>query len=88
MEASRIIDWINQCNASGLTRKEWCRLHGVSTKTFCYRQKKLRNEAFALSVKSDAQNKLVPSGTAFAEMEVSRPLPTGKRSIADTMTAN
>ena len=70
------LDWINQCNASGLTRKEWCRLHGVSTKTFYYRQKQLRNEAFALSVKSDAQNKLVSSETAFAEIEVPRPLPT------------
>lgn len=70
------LDLINQCNASGLTRKEWCRLHGISTKTFYYRQKQLRNEAFALSVKSDAQNKLISSGTAFAEIEVPQPPPT------------
>ena len=69
------LDLINQCNASGLTRKEWCRLHGISTKTFYYRQKQLRNEAFALSVKSDAQNKLISSGTAFAEIEVPQSLP-------------
>lgn len=69
------LDWINQCNASGLTREEWCRLHGVSTKTFYYRQKQLRNEAYALSVKSEAQGKLVSSGTAFAEIEVPQSLP-------------
>ena len=39
---------IEACNSSGLTRAEWCRQNGVSLKSFYYRQKQLRQEAFLL----------------------------------------
>lgn len=35
---------IQECRASGLTNKEYCIQHGLSEKSFYYRQKKLRTQ--------------------------------------------
>ena len=43
----RQIQWavvIQECKASGLTNKEYCIQHGLSEKSFYYRQKKLRTQ--------------------------------------------
>ena len=46
----RQIQWaavIQECKASGLTKKEYCIRHGLSEKSFYYRQKKLRTQIAA-----------------------------------------
>ena len=35
------LDLIQQCNASGLTKKEWCKQNGIKIKTFYYHQRQL-----------------------------------------------
>lgn len=43
----RQVQWaaaIQECRASGLTNKEYCIQHGLSEKSFYYRQKKLRTQ--------------------------------------------
>jgi len=61
---------IQQCNSSGLTKREWCRQNGISTKTFYYRQKQLRNEAYC-ALAGKAQPEQVPSTQVeFAEIEL------------------
>ena len=39
--------WKRICKASGLTKKEYCIRHGLSEKSFYYRQKKLRTQIAA-----------------------------------------
>ena len=36
---------IRECNASGLSNREFCRQHGISEKSFYYWLRKLRNQA-------------------------------------------
>ena len=38
---------IRECNASGLSNREFCRQHGISEKSFYYWLRKLRNQAAA-----------------------------------------
>ncbi len=37
---------INECLASGMSKKAWCIANGISDKTFYYWQRILRNEAY------------------------------------------
>ena len=55
---------INARNASGKTVKAWCAEQGISTKTYYYRQKMLRQEAC-----QELGGGLVPKG--FAEVLIS-----------------
>ena len=44
----RIENWaalIQECNASGLSNREFCRQHGISEKSFYYWLRKLRQQA-------------------------------------------
>lgn len=44
----RMENWlalIQECNASGLSNREFCRQHGISEKSFYYWLRKLRNQA-------------------------------------------
>ena len=53
----RVGNWsalIQECNASGLSNREFCRQHGISEKSFYYWQKKLRTQIV------DAVPELVP----------------------------
>ena len=61
---------IQQCNSSGLTKREWCRQNGISTKTFYYRQKQIRNEGYC-ALAGNTQPEQVPSAQVeFAEIEL------------------
>lgn len=45
----RAAEWaqiITECNASGLSRSDWCLEHGISIHSFYYWQRRLRKEAF------------------------------------------
>ena len=44
----RVENWsalIQECNASGLSNREFCRQHGISEKSFYYWLRKLRHQA-------------------------------------------
>ena len=46
-DAYRAREWamlIQECSASGLTKREFCRQHGISEKSFYYWLKKLRTQ--------------------------------------------
>lgn len=64
--AYRTENWttlIQECSASGLSNREFCRQHGISEKSFYYWLRKLRNEAAEASdshlVKLDPDRKSV-----------------------------
>ena len=42
-------DIIHQCNQSGMIKNEWLKQHNISSKSFYYWQKKLRDEDFMIS---------------------------------------
>lgn len=47
-DAYRAQEWamlIQECNASGLTKREFCQQHGISEKSFYYWLRKLRTQA-------------------------------------------
>ena len=49
--AVRLQEWsaaISECNNSGLSKREWCRQNGISTKTYYYRQRKVRLAAYGV----------------------------------------
>lgn len=41
---------IQECNASGLSNREFCRQHGISEKSFYYWQRKLRTQIVETAV--------------------------------------
>ncbi|BAK47241.1 hypothetical protein CXIVA_12750 [Clostridium sp. SY8519] len=41
---------IQECKASGLTRREWCQQNGISTKTFYYHQRKRAYEIISVKM--------------------------------------
>ena len=46
-DAYRAQEWamlIQECNASGLTKREFCQQRGISEKSFCYWLRKLRTQ--------------------------------------------
>ena len=50
--AARKVYWadiVHQCNQSGMIKNEWLRQHDISSKSFYYWQKKLRDEDFMIS---------------------------------------
>jgi transposase-like protein len=63
------LDIITACNASGLTKEEWCAQNGINTKTFYYWQRQLRHEAL------ENRNTSLPAvpEVTFAEVAVPKP---------------
>ena len=68
----RLREWgaaIAECNNSGMRKKEWCRLHGISEKTFYYRQRLVRLAAYGMMTETRQE----PEGIQFAEL--THPIP-------------
>lgn len=53
------LDLIQQCNASGLTKKEWCKQNGIKLKTFYYHQRQLRHQAFLVKAEQNSHSAAV-----------------------------
>ncbi len=74
----RLREWgaaIAECNNSGMRKREWCRLHGISEKTFYYRQRLVRLAAYGMMTETRQE----PAGIQFAELTPSvRRLVDGK----------
>ena len=47
---------IAECQSSGMTVSEWCKLHGINVKTYYNHLRKVRETAFT-------ENRVVPLGT-------------------------
>lgn len=82
----RVREWsqiIQDCNASGLTKKEWCLQNHINEKSFYYWQRVIRRETLAacqLPVKADSSVE-----TTFVELpspEHSAPVSTNIHSAA------
>lgn len=59
-------DIIHQCNKSGMIKKEWLRQHDISSKSFYYWQKKLRDEDFMIS--NEEETPSVKTDNRFVEL--------------------
>jgi len=68
------LDIIHACNASGLTKKAWCEQNGINIKTFYYRQRQLRREAYDAQTASVSEEPVV----SFAEVDI----PTSIKPVA------
>lgn len=72
--AIQLQEWANQINAriqSGQTIKAWCEEYGLSSKTYYYRLKRIREELLEAAEESNALT--VPGKPIFAALSVSRP---------------
>lgn len=65
------LDIISACNASGLTKKDWCKQNGINIKSFYYWQRQLRRDAH------DEQNTSLPSVPEVTFAEIAVPSPAG-----------
>ena len=57
-------DWlelINECRSSGLTDKDWCRLHRLSSSSFYYHIRKLRKNGY------DIPSSAINNGITFSQ---------------------
>ncbi len=75
----RLREWgaaIAECNNSGMRKKEWCRLHGISEKTYYYRQRLVRLAAYGMMTETRQE----PAGIQFAELTPSVPEACGRES--------
>ena len=67
--AARKVYWadiIHQCNHSGMIKNEWLRQHDISSKSFYYWQKKLRDEHFRIS--NEEETPSVKTERRFVEL--------------------
>lgn len=73
----RITRWenlIREANLSGISKTEWCRLHGISKYKFYYWQRKVQARAVAGShVKTVGSNDLLQSEQASSLVELRLP---------------
>ena len=63
----RLREWgaaIAECNNSGMRKKEGCRLHGISEKTFYYRQRLVRLAAYGMMTEAQEEK----TDIRFAEL--------------------
>lgn len=70
----RLREWgaaIAECNNSGMRKKEWCRLHGISEKTFYYRQRLVRLAAYGMMAEAGPKTEEI----RFAELTPPAPCP-------------
>ena len=59
-------DIIHQCNQSGMVKIDWLRQHDISSKSFYYWQKKLRDEDFMIS--NEEETPSVKTERRFVEL--------------------
>ena len=67
--AARKVYWadiIRQCNQSGMIKIDWLRQHDISSKSFYYWQKKLRDEDFMIS--NEEETPSVKTDNRFVEL--------------------
>ena len=62
------LDIVNACNASGLSRKDWCEQNGIKLKTFYYWQRQLRRDAY-----DDTHTNTLPAVPEVTFAEVALP---------------
>ena len=63
----RLREWsavIAECINSGMSKREWCRLHGISEKTFYYHQRLVRLAAYRMMAEAQRE----PEEIRFAEL--------------------
>jgi hypothetical protein len=73
------LDIINACNASGLSRKDWCEQNGIKLKTFYYWQRQLRRDAY-----DDAHTNTLSAVPEVTFAEVALP-PSDKQAAGSTI---
>ena len=78
----RLREWsavIAECNNSGMRKRDWCRLHGISEKTFYYRQRLVRLAAYGMMTEAPQEPEeirfaeLTPAVTCASEQESGKP---------------
>ena len=79
------IEIIRECQASGLTNKEWCEQNGVSEKSYYYHLAKIRKLALA-EIPRKAQPKVIDTSfveeaSPFAEVTIVEDQPISQSSI-------
>lgn len=78
----RLAQWtklIQECNASGLQKLDWCQQNGINKNAFYYWQRKIRNHVFEAQEKSDPAQ-LTTTGAAFVEVPTTLAITTPKPS--------
>ena len=74
---ARITKWeslIREANSSGISKSEWCQLHGISKYKFYYWQRKVQARAGAeLQIKTAGCNDLLKSEPASSLVELRLP---------------
>lgn len=60
---------INNCLASGMTRKAWCKENRISEKSFYYWQRILRNEAYIEQKQMKSAIQASEPSVAFVELK-------------------
>lgn len=77
---------IEECLASGMNKTAWCREHGISSKTFFYWQRRLREEAYISTIESSSLPTVpsagIPSESSIDFVEVRLPDPADGASDA------
>lgn len=66
----RMTQWTNiiqECNASGMQKKVWCRQNSIDEKQFYYWQRRIRNRAFEIQRVSEP-TALAAAAPAFVEI--------------------
>ena len=71
------IKLIEECLASGMNKTAWCREHGISSKSFFYWQRRLREEAYISTIESSSRPAVksadIPSEPSIDFVEVRLP---------------
>lgn len=76
-DAARKVYWadiIHQCNQSGMIKNEWLKQHDISSKSFYYWQKKLRDEDFMIS--NEEETPSVMTDNRFVELSSDSIIPS------------
>ena len=88
---TRIKHWIgviHEANASGMTKRSWCELSGISIKQFYYWQKKVRDYTLAQTIPPSTMNQhdtsLSPAAVNERNLPVfcELPTPTGQKRLS------
>ena len=66
---------VAECNAAGISKKEWCAKNGIPEKSFYYWQRRIRQQIAAKSSCEPADEISVTS-SSFVELPISPSLPS------------
>ena len=69
---------IFEANSSGMSKIEWCRMHGISENQFYYWQKRVRDKAITKIQQQVECNALSPQNSSFIELS-----PPADSAVAD-----